>query len=105
MSSLKKSLQKKWVQISQYNHSCLNYLEYINYYPMWRSCYFFAILGSFILTFFFKLLLQSSFKGPIINILILFFLFSILVLTLILMKLNDYFRWHVLCQGFGCKEY
>ena len=98
-------LQQKWKQISQRNPECLNYLEYINYYPMWRLCYFFAILGSSLLTLTLGLLLQSSFKGSMINTLILFFVFSTVVLTLLLIKMIDYFRWHILCQGFGCKKY
>ena len=97
-------LQQKWKQISQRNPECLNYLEYINYYPIWRLCYFFAILGSALLTLTLGLLLQSSFKDSMINTLILFFVFSTVVLTLLLIKMIDYFRWHILCQGFGCKK-
>ena len=98
-------MQKAWNNDILSDEKCMDYLNMISSYPHWRLCAIFAFMMSFILTPIVKLIEASPDSNESknkLNTFVLQFTASFLVIFIACVKLIDYFRWHVMCGGWGC---
>lgn len=97
-------LQRAWNQHVLSDPKCMDYLNMVSSYPHWRLCAIFAFLISFLLVPLMKLIAYShdlEVKDHL-QVFVLQFAVSFLVVFITCIKLVDYFRWHVMCGGWGC---
>ena len=102
--------QQLWNKEIVKDKNCLNYLNIISSYPHWRLCAMFSFFMCCLILPLFKLINSlSETQGPPTRndetTFFLQFVVGFLVIMIGCIKLIDYFRWHVMCGGWGCTGY
>tara|TARA_B100000989_G_C19359996_1_gene392839 strand:+ start:99 stop:512 length:414 start_codon:yes stop_codon:yes gene_type:complete len=96
-------IKKKWINVEN-DKIALDWLNTISDYDSNNLCFIFTI-GTIILLVIIQLLIFNALNIKIEN----YFKFLgieifsfFLIIYLILSKMIDYFRWHIMCINFGC---
>ena len=96
-------IKKKWKNIENDNNA-LDWLNTISNYDTHSLCFIFSML-LIILLIIIQTLILNSLNIQIneyIKFLILEIFGFLLIIYLVLTKMIDYFRWHIMCRNFGC---
>ena len=96
-------IKKKWKKIENDNNA-LDWLNTISNYNTHSLCFISSIL-LIILLVIIQILILNSLNIQIneyIKFLILEIFGFLLIIYLVLTKMIDYFRWHIMCRNFGC---
>ena len=96
-------IKKKWKKIENDNNA-LDWLNTISNYNTHSLCFISSIL-LIILLVIIQILILNSLNIQInefFKFLILEIFGFLLIIYLVLTKMIDYFRWHIMCRNFGC---
>ena len=95
-----KKLDIRWEDL---DNTCVDYLNAVSQYPHWRICYVGSLISSLIF-FSSAACFHTNLKlDQCIASVVAYFLINLICFI----KIIDYFRWHVMCQGdkgWGCMK-
>ena len=80
------------------NETCIDYLNGISQYPHWRQCIVCALISTIIFFSAFTCMNKNFKWHRLSQNVIVYFLINFMCAV----KLIDYFRWHIMCRGWGC---
>ena len=91
-------LDIKWEDL---DNVCIDYLNAISQYPHWRMCFIAALISSLLFFSSYACIHKNiKFENLVATAIICF-----LINMVCFIKVIDYFRWHIMCQGdkgWGC---